>query len=102
MSWLIRGTTPTIEVELPFETAILAEAYITLSQNGKIVLDKSMSECKCNLDTLSVTLTQEETLMLDCKCHTEIQVRARTTDGSALASDVITVATERILKDGVI
>lgn len=99
---MIRGTTPTLEFAIPFETALLAEAYITLSQNRQVVLEKKLEECNCEERKLSVRLTQEETLKLDCECNTEIQIRARTVSGDALASDIITVNTDRILKDGVI
>lgn len=99
---MIRGTTPTLEFILPFATSILSEAYVTLSQNGTIVLDKKLEDCKCEEKKLSVRLTQEETLKLDCDCKTEIQIRAKTEEGDAVASNIITVATDRILKDGVI
>lgn len=99
---MIRGTTPTLEFILPFATSILDEAYVTLSQNEQIVLDKKLEDCKCEERKLSVRLTQEETLKLDCDCKTEIQIRARTKEGDAVASHIITVDTNRILKDGVI
>ena len=99
---MIRGTTPTLEFKLPFETSILAEAWVTMAQNKEVVLDKQMSECQCSGNVLTVKLTQEETLALKCNCLTEIQIRVRTVDGNALASKVMTVSPDRILKDGVI
>lgn len=42
---MIRGTTPTLEFILPFDTSLLAEAYVTLAQAGDVVLDKPLSEC---------------------------------------------------------
>lgn len=99
---MIRGTTPTLEFTVPFETSLLAEAYVTLSQNDTVILNKVLEDCQCDERKLSVRLTQEETLKLDCNCNTEIQVRVRTTDGEALASNIIVVSTQRILKDGVI
>lgn len=99
---MVRGTTPTLEFTLPFSTELLAEAYVTLSQNRTVVVDKPLDECERNGNILSVKLKQEETLLLDSECKTEIQIRARTHEGEALASDIITVNTDRILKDGVI
>jgi hypothetical protein len=99
---MIRGTTPTLEFMIPLDTSLIAEAWVTLSQNGIVILDKALEDCQCEERKLSVRLTQEETLMLDCKCNTEIQVRVRTIDGEALASNIIVVSTQRILKDGVI
>lgn len=99
---MIRGTTPTLEFTVPFDTSILAEAWVILSQKDKVVLYKQLKDCTCNERKLIVHLTQEETLLLDCKCITEIQIRARTLEGEALASDIMTADTGRILKDGVI
>lgn len=99
---MIRGTTPTLEFIIPFDTGQLAEAYVTLSQNGAVVIDKALSECECGENKLSVRLTQEETLKLQCDCTTEIQIRARTIEGEAVASNINRVHTGRILKDGVI
>jgi hypothetical protein len=99
---MIRGTTPTLEFVLPFDTKQLAEAYVTLAQNDEVVLDKRLSECQCSENKMTVRLSQEETLKLKCGCITGIQIRARTVDGEAIASDIIHEKTERILKDGVI
>lgn len=99
---MIRGTTPTLEFTIPFATSQLAQAYVTLSQNKVAIIDKPLTECQCDGNVLTVRLTQEETLKLRCHCATEIQIRARLQDGSAIASEIITVETGRILKDGVI
>lgn len=99
---LIRGTTPTLKFELPFPVDQLAEAFVTISQRNVVVIDKPLVDCKCDEKTLTVRLTQEETLKLDCDCMSEIQIRARTLEGEAIASDIIRASTARILKDGVI
>lgn len=91
-----------LEFTLPFSTDLLAEAYVTLSQDKKVVVDKPLAELERNGNRLSVRLTQEETLLLDSERKTEIQVRVRTQENEALASDIITVNTDRVLKDGVI
>ena len=99
---MIRGTTPLLEFEIPFDTSQLAAAYVTLSQNGVVLVDKPLAECKCDANKLSVRLTQEETLKLECDCIAEMQVRARTLSGDSIASEIIRENVERILKDGVI
>ena len=66
------------------------------------MIDKALGDCHCKEKKLSVKLTQEETLELECDCITEIQIRARTLEGEAIASNIIRERTERILKDGVI
>lgn len=99
---MIRGTTPTLEFIIPFDTSLLNNAHVTLCQNGVVMIDKALHECSCNENKLSVRLTQEETLSLQCDCITEIQIRAKTAGGDVIASNIIREKTERILKDGVI
>lgn len=99
---MIRGTTPKLEFTIPFDTSELAEAFVTLSQNDTVIIDKTLSDCKCDVHMLSVRLTQEETLKLSCNSRTDIQLRVRTKAGDALASNIFTVSTYKILKDGVI
>jgi hypothetical protein len=99
---MIRGTTPKLEFTLPFDVDSLAEVFITLAQNGTTIVEKALKECECNGRCLSVMLTQDDTLKLDCDCNTEIQIRAKSVTGEALASNIFTCDTGRILKDGVI
>lgn len=99
---MIRGTTPKLKFILPFNVDTLAEVFITMAQNDITVVEKSLKECEHDGRCLSVRLTQEDTLKLDCTCNTEIQIRAKTTTGEALASNIFTCDTGRILKDGVI
>ena len=99
---MIRGTTPTLKFILPFSVEQLECAWITLAQNETAIIDKAMSECTCSDKAITVTLTQEETLKLDCNCTTEIQLRVKTISGASLASRIYKVDTGRILKDGVI
>lgn len=99
---IIRGTTPTLEFTIPFDTELIEEAFVTLSQNREVIIDKPLKDCECSENKLSVQLTQDETLSLVCDCITEIQVRVKLKDGAAMASNIITVDTNRILKDGAI
>lgn len=99
---MYRGTTPTLRFTLPFDTSELAAAWVTLAQSGKVVIDKPMADCVLDGYTLSVTLTQQETIRLTAENRTDIQLRVRTTDGAALASAIFREETDRILKDGVI
>ena len=101
---MIRGTTPTLEFTLPFDKSLIAEIYVTMTQNGKTVLEKTLSDCNCSGTSVSLTLTQEDTLKLQQqpRSQAEIQIRVRTTAGEALASDIMSVYVGRILKEGVI
>ena len=99
---MIRGTTPTLELTLLFVTSLIAKMYITMTQNGKTALEKTLSDCNCSGTSVSLTLTQEDTLILQQqpRSQAEIQIRVRTTAGEALASDIMSVYVGRILKEG--
>ena len=71
-------------------------------QDNTIVLDKTFDDCEAVENMLIVNLTQEETLKLKAGRAVEMQVRVRTISGDALASNIIRVNAERILRDGVI
>lgn len=98
---MIRGTTPTLEFTLPFDTALLSEAYVTFAQQDKVVLEKSLSDCVTDGNKMTVKLTQADTLKLQVG-FVDIQIRAKMTGGDALASGIITVSAQKILKDGAI
>lgn len=101
---MIRGTTPTLEFTLPFDTSLIAEMYVTIAQGEKTVLEKTLSDCNCSGTSVSLILTQKDTLKLQQqpRLQAEIQIRVRTTSGEALASDIMSVYVGRILKEGVI
>lgn len=99
---MYRGTTPTISYRLPFSAEQLAEAYITIAQNDEVKIEKSLSECETNGDTITAELTQEDTLKLDKRFPAEIQLRIRTLAGDALATEPDVETVGKILKDGVI
>jgi hypothetical protein len=99
---MIRGTTPTLEFQLPMSVETIADAYVTFAQKGQVLIDKKLADCSCGTDTLTVQLTQEDTLKLEAGQVTELQIRVKTKDNNALASQIMKVSTDRILKDGVI
>jgi hypothetical protein len=83
---MIRGTTPTHEFNIPFNTSVIKEVKITYAQNNEAVVEKKTSDCKLVDQTISVTLTQEDTFKFDCKKPVEIQVRILTFNGDALST----------------
>ena len=86
---MIRGTTPTIKFTTSLETDLLNTAYITFSQNGKLVFEKTLSECTLETKAITLKLTQEETLKLQSGISkVEIQIRAKTADGTVMATDI--------------
>lgn len=99
---MIRGTTPTLSFKLPFSVDTVADGYVSFAQDGQLLIDKKLADCDCGTDSLTVKLTQEDTLKLKDGLPTEMQIRVKTKDGNALASQIMKVSTERILREGVI
>lgn len=103
---MIRGTTPTNTFILPFymEVADISALYVTYSQNGIVIVDKSLNDVTISVkDNLIVTLklTQEDTLKLS-EGKVKIQIRLKTSDGVAMASNIVNTYASEVLKDGVI
>lgn len=101
--YIRRATTPkqvfTFHID---DMSILDRILITYVQKGKIVLEREKDSLTIEDNTVWFRLTQEETLSLRQKIPVEIQVRALTNDGNALASNVFEVSVERVLNEEVL
>ena len=105
---MTRGTTPTHTFTLPdnLKTATISALYITYAQHGTTVLEKALSDVTTNNGVITCTLTQADTLafeVLDQRCgcdKVDVQVRMKTSDGTAMASDIMRIPVMDILKDG--
>lgn len=109
MTTMVRGTTPRINIKLKnFDVSLLSDSgiYVTFKQNryANKTLEKSGSDVivdeKENL--LKVSLSQTDTLYFCGDADVEMQIRALTKSGAAVASKIVKVPVYRILKDGVI
>lgn len=100
---MVRGTTPTICFRLPIQANTFEWVYITFAkQGGSIILEKTKNDCSLEGCKILCTLTQAETLSFPTNCNIEIQIRAKTAAGNAVASNIIVCDVGRILKDGAI
>ena len=99
---MIRGTTPTHNFILPIDTNTIKCVRVTYAQNDKVILTKEATDCTLSGNTVSVKLTQEDTLALDCHYEVDIQVRALTLGNDALASDIYRVSVAKCLDGGVL
>lgn len=97
-----RGTTPTHIFTLPFDTETVKTARIIYSQSNEVIFVKTGDQLTLDGDTITVKLTQEDTLAFDCKKNVEIQVRVLTHSGDAMASDIEQVSPYRCLEDEVL
>lgn len=98
---MYRGTTPTFNFKLPIEADTITAASVTFRQAGSVNIEKTLDDCTISEDTLTVSLTEEETLSLrsGTVCPLEIQLRVGVGE-ARMASQIFTVPVERILKDG--
>ena len=104
---MYRGTTPTNIFKTTQDLSGAEVIFITYSQKGIPVIEKTKTDIEFGtedeLHTMTVTLTQADTLAFskDSK-HVNIQIRARYSDDTAVASQIITAPVKEVLKDGII
>jgi len=95
-----RGTTP-INI---FKTNIDltgARVYVTYSQSGRVVLEKTDDAVEVAEDAITVHLSQKDTLAFNASLHqVQMQIRYVTSDGTADASNIMTAEVADVLKDG--
>ena len=111
-----RGTTPTHTFSLGINLEGLSALYVTYSQNGNVVLEKTLEDDGVVVDqeakTVKVSLTQEDTLQFSSEHWNrftpmeqknnlaQVQIRLKFEDGSAPATNIMTIPIDPILKDG--
>ena len=97
---MYRGTTPTITLTLPMDTGSITALNLCFAQQGEVILEKFLEDCSLQKNTIRVSLTEADTLLLDAnKGMVEMQLRIGC-DDARLASNVMRISVERILKDG--
>ena len=96
-----QGTTPTIVINVNnIDVNTLKSIYVTFEQTG-FILTKSMNDIDIIDDQIQIRLSQEETLQFERgKCN--VQLRAITNDGNAIASTIVSTNIYRILDKEVI
>lgn len=100
---MTRGTTPTCRFALPFAADTLSSRCISFAQRGVEKFSVDSERAIADGSAVTVTLTQEETLALEAGVDAQIQLRGIVADtGEVIASQIVTVAVEPILREGVI
>lgn len=96
-----QGTTPTIQITInDIDLNEMQNIYVVFEQNGYI-LKKESSDLEIEGNTISVSLSQEETLNFkEGTCN--IQLRMITKGGVAIASPIKTTKVYRVLNKEVI
>lgn len=100
MAKTIRGTTPTIVFNLPFSADTVSNCEVYFSQADNLIVTKTYEDCVLEGTTLSVTLSQADTLLFDEEEKLEMQIRFVFTTGAVDATNIIKSKVGKILKDG--
>lgn len=114
---MYRGTTPTITINCDIDVSEFVTMWVTFRTQQlatyappkQVEVTKHLGDESVDATdkVVTVSLTQADTLLLgslspDEDQQVEVQIRGRTEDGRAFASNIMTAPLSRILKDGVI
>ena len=78
---MIRGTTPTITYTFPFSVSNISKIRIYFLQGKDTIITKGEDDCTMSNQSVSVTLTEEETYMFNAKKRVETKTRFLRTNG---------------------
>jgi hypothetical protein len=76
--------------------------YVTYSQGNSVIVEKSIEDCTITEDSVTVTLSQEDTLRFFALLPVLVQIRAGWAEGTRIASNILVTSANKILKDGAI
>lgn len=101
---MIRGTTPTLRFETPYTVEQIQLGYVTFSRKGEVFLDLSFDDERVTVEDnyIYVTFSQEDTLRFNSRTVYSVQLRILLEGNVAVASNIITIPINSILKNGVI
>lgn len=103
--FLIRGTTPTITINVrdDIDLSQIVEAWVFISQQNKVRVDKTMDDIEIIPDKMrmKVTLSQQDTLNLK-EGDAVFQVRILLADETAMATIARDIEVFQTYKGGVI
>jgi hypothetical protein len=97
-----KGCTCVNRFTFPYPEKDVEALFITYQQDRKTVFEKQLSDCVFDEDSISVKLTQEDTLKLKDDGTIQIQIRVRLYSGSVVKSEIIKTYTDAVLKEEVI
>ena len=99
---MTRGTTPTLVYAIPYTAEQIESGYITYVQGTKAVLEKELPGDGVTMEDgkITINLSQEETLKLSSVSTLRHQIRLKLSDGTVVASNIISSDVKAILKDG--
>jgi len=91
MTKIIIGTTPTITYKFKVvDVSEITVAILTIKERGVNIIELNLSDATVGEDSLSWTLTQEETLLIGARTAT-MMLNWKTEDGTRGASEQVFV-----------
>ena len=99
---MIRGTTPTLICKTPYTADQIEPGYITFARKGIVFMDIPFSDERVYIDDyiVSITFSQEDTLRFNSMTVYAVQLRILLEEGLAVASNILTMPVDSILKNG--
>lgn len=95
---MYKGTTPTFKFSLPFAASEIDILNVAMAQNDEVKISKGKDDCTLSGNSVSVTLTEAETLGLEVgTLSMQLRIGVGTT---RLASNIVTVPVENVLQGG--
>lgn len=101
---MIRGTTPTLIFKTPYTADQIELGYITFARKGVVFMDIPFTDGRISVDDyyVSLTFSQTDTLQFNSRTVYEVQLRILLEGGTAVASNILTLPVDSILKNGLI
>ena len=95
-----RGTTPKLIFTADMDCEQIDKLDVSFAQRDEVVLSKGLADCTVSGNTVTVRLTEEDTLLFDSRKNpVRIQLRAGIGE-TRVASNIVHTTAEAILKDG--
>ena len=106
---MIRGSTQNLVFNIGINTEEVSQLWLTFSHSNRLnaeIFTKEINDVILDGASITVPLSQEETLALNEYNIKEkvvyIQLRVLLDDGQALASSIVEITVEHLLKGGVL
>ena len=97
-----KGCTCINTFSIPYAEDDIKMIVITYWQNGEIVFEKKLNDCSFSNNTITVYLSQEDTLKFDSSKVIKIQLKVKLGDDSVVKSKIIKTVTDIVLNEEVI
>lgn len=100
---MTRGTTPTIVLELPESIPAddISAAVLSIGQDGVEIVKKPFTDMTVSGNTVTVVLTQADTMLLSDNRNAEIQFKCKI-DGDVIVSEIETVDVSMLLNSDIL